>query len=152
MVEILRYTQNLSSEICAERFVWCANSLHASDMRPIGEVIRELRKAKGMTLEDLAAEAGTDSGNLSRLERGLQGYTQERLEVIARGLGISVADLWLEAIGAERVTQKERAMLKKFRLMPDEKQDALQKIIDPVPSGESGKEEINQPTPPAKSA
>ncbi len=36
----------------------------------IGNVIRELRKSKGLTLEALAYEAGMTGGNISRIERG----------------------------------------------------------------------------------
>ena len=63
----------------------------------IGAVIREIRQAKGLTLEEVADAAGTDGGNLSRIERGLQRCVHEVLEGIASGLGMSVAELYLEA-------------------------------------------------------
>lgn len=63
----------------------------------IGAVIREIRQAKGLTLEEVADAAGTDGGNLSRIERGLQRCVHEILEGIASGLGMSVAELYLEA-------------------------------------------------------
>lgn len=34
--------------------------------------LRKARKARGLTLEDVAAKVGTDTGNLSRIERGQQ--------------------------------------------------------------------------------
>lgn len=34
--------------------------------------IRALRKARGLTLKEVADEIGTDPGNLSRIERGVQ--------------------------------------------------------------------------------
>lgn len=48
----------------------------------IGKKIREARKAKGLTLETLANQVDTDTGNLSRLERGLQGPSHELLKRI----------------------------------------------------------------------
>jgi len=56
----------------------------------IGATIRAARKAKKWTLERLAHEAGTDTGNLSRLERDLQGANKDLLERILHVLGISL--------------------------------------------------------------
>lgn len=56
----------------------------------IGATIRAARKAKGLTLEQLALEAGTDASNLSRLERELQGANKELLERILQILGIAL--------------------------------------------------------------
>lgn len=56
----------------------------------IGATIRAARKAKGLTLEKLALEAGTDASNLSRLERDMQGANKELLERILQILGISL--------------------------------------------------------------
>ncbi|WP_431484178.1 LexA family protein [Pseudomonas solani] len=61
----------------------------------IGQTIRKARKAKGWTLEELAHRVGTDTGNLSRLERGQQGARQDLLQKILKELDI--------AIGAETV-------------------------------------------------
>lgn len=65
----------------------------------IGQEIRRRRKASGWTLEQLVDRieklgGRTDTGNLSRLERGQQGYTDDTLRVIAAALGCSVADLF----------------------------------------------------------
>lgn len=56
----------------------------------IGSLIRKARKAKSWTLEELAHRVGTDTGNLSRLERGQQGARQDLLAKILRELGISI--------------------------------------------------------------
>lgn len=63
----------------------------------IGAVIRKIRQSKGLTLEEVAYAAGTDGGNLSRIERGLQRCVYEVLEGIAAGLGMTVAELCMEA-------------------------------------------------------
>ncbi|MGF6153993.1 LexA family protein [Pseudomonas fluorescens] len=57
----------------------------------IGRAIRDARKAKGMTLEELAHQVGTDSGNLSRLERGIQGASQDLLIKILDALGLPLS-------------------------------------------------------------
>jgi len=63
----------------------------------IGNEIRRRRKALKWTIEELAYRIGTDSGNLSRLERGKQGYKHETLLKIAGALGCSVSDLFAES-------------------------------------------------------
>lgn len=57
----------------------------------IGASIRAARKAKKWTLEKLAHETGTDTGNLSRLERDIQNVNRELLDKILQVLGISVS-------------------------------------------------------------
>lgn len=55
--------------------------------------IREHRKAKGMSLDALAAAVKMDKGNLSKVERGHLQYNQEMIEGIAKALGKEVSDL-----------------------------------------------------------
>lgn len=53
--------------------------------------LREWRKAKGLTLIELAQLADLDHGNLSKLERGIYPYSQGVLEKLALVLGVSPA-------------------------------------------------------------
>lgn len=57
------------------------------DTTAIGQSLRVCRKAKGLTLEQVASAAGTDTGNLSRVERGMQTLTINMLGRIAHALG-----------------------------------------------------------------
>lgn len=53
-------------------------------MKHLGTVVRQLRLARGLTLEGVANQVGDyDSGNLSRFERGLQDIAIAKLEAIA---------------------------------------------------------------------
>ncbi len=49
-----------------------------------------------MTLEELANKVEWDTGNLSRLEREVQGTTEERMRRIADALGTTVAELYVD--------------------------------------------------------
>lgn len=49
--------------------------------------IRAWRKFRGKSIDQLAADAGMDKGNLSKLERGLHPYKQDTLDPIAKALG-----------------------------------------------------------------
>lgn len=55
--------------------------------------LREWRKHRNLTLERLAERIGTTAGNLSRIEKGLQPYTQDFLEAAAEALGTEAASL-----------------------------------------------------------
>lgn len=57
----------------------------------IGTTIRQLRKERGLTLNQLAALIESDVGNLSRLERGVQGYSDAILKKLADALSVPVA-------------------------------------------------------------
>jgi transcriptional regulator with XRE-family HTH domain len=59
----------------------------------IGQVIREIREAHKATLEEIALAADTNASNLSRIERGIQGYSPDTLERIAIALGVTVSEL-----------------------------------------------------------
>lgn len=62
--------------------------------KPLHEVIRELREARGMTQEQLAWKAKVTPGHLAQLERGE--VTTPRLDVVrrvARALGVPLKDL-----------------------------------------------------------
>lgn len=61
----------------------------------IGEKIKELRNARGLTLADVEARAGLSDGNLSRIERGKQWLTEEKLYAIAAALNVPVHELFL---------------------------------------------------------
>lgn len=69
-------------------------------MTYIGEVVRRWRKARGMTLEQLANTVSDyDAGNLSRFERGLQGVEEGKLREIASALQVPVSTLYAEVEG-----------------------------------------------------
>ena len=72
----------------------------------IGQVIREIREAHKATLEEIALAADTNASNLSRIERGTQGYSPETLERIAIALGVSVSELHRRMETAEQSAAK----------------------------------------------
>lgn len=62
----------------------------------IGKNIRARRKKLKMTLEQLALEIGSDTGNLSRIERGQQSLTTDKISAIAKALNCLPVDLLSE--------------------------------------------------------
>lgn len=70
----------------------------------VGENIRKFRKARGWKILDLAIRVDSDVGNISRLERGKQGYSDEMLRKIATALGCTVADLFTSTDSVTNIT------------------------------------------------
>lgn len=56
--------------------------------------VRRSRKAKGMTIEDLAHHSELSYSYVGEIERGLRNPTLDVVESLARGLGIDVARLF----------------------------------------------------------
>lgn len=63
----------------------------------LGAALRRLRQLRGLTLADMAYTVGLDPANLSRLERGKQGYSPIVLEKVAHFLGMRLSELFREA-------------------------------------------------------
>jgi len=72
----------------------------------IGQVIRQIRETRQATLEEVAFAADMNASNLSRIERGVQGYSTETLDRIATALGTTVAELHLHAESAQETYPK----------------------------------------------
>lgn len=77
----------------------------------VGSTIRRIRKSKNMTILELANQIGSDVGNISRLERGVQGYSQDILEKIAHSLDVKISDLFASESNTEELAIKGRVPL-----------------------------------------
>ncbi|WAJ29203.1 cupin domain-containing protein [Antarcticirhabdus aurantiaca] len=56
----------------------------------LGPKMRDLRRRKGMTLSEVAEQAGLSVGHLSQVERGLSTPTIRQLQAIARTMGVTI--------------------------------------------------------------
>ncbi|MCB2110555.1 MAG: helix-turn-helix transcriptional regulator [Defluviimonas sp.] len=65
----------------------------------LGPRVRELRKARGWTLEQAAGQAGLARSTLSKIENGQMSPTYEALKKLAGGLSISVPQLFTPSRG-----------------------------------------------------
>jgi transcriptional regulator with XRE-family HTH domain len=61
--------------------------------REVGNRIKALRQAKGVTQDQLAELSGLNRTHLYRLENGKQSMTLRTLKIIADTLGVRVRDL-----------------------------------------------------------
>jgi transcriptional regulator with XRE-family HTH domain len=60
----------------------------------IGAAIRNIRLERGLTLEQVALEADTYAGNLSKIERGQHPPSLELLHKVAQALGMRMSELY----------------------------------------------------------
>ena len=60
----------------------------------IGGRIRELRRQKSMTIEDLAFKSGVHYNYLGDIERGARNPSIESLVKIANGIGVDVGEIF----------------------------------------------------------
>ena len=67
----------------------------------LGERVRELRKAKGWTLDQAATQAGLARSTLSKIENGQMSPTYDAVKKLADGLKISVPQLFTPAAGPQ---------------------------------------------------
>jgi transcriptional regulator with XRE-family HTH domain len=74
----------------------------ASDLnRRIGNRVRELRDARGLSLDTLSGQCGVSRSMISLVERGESSPTAVVLEKLATGLGVTLASLF-DAPAADR--------------------------------------------------
>jgi transcriptional regulator with XRE-family HTH domain len=79
----------------------CAISATADNIHErVRRRLRALRTERGLTLAEVAADAGMDTSTLSRLESGARRLTLDHLPALARALGVRADDLlttpWIE--------------------------------------------------------
>ena len=59
----------------------------------LGARVKELRRRRGLTLEDLAERAGVSRAMISKVERGEKNPTLVVAAKVAEGLGVTIAEL-----------------------------------------------------------
>ena len=105
---------------------------------PMALRIQQLRKARGLTQEVLAAQAGLSRSQLSEIETEAKPANTRRLTALARALGVDVSELFE---GGEREAYRYEIDAIMAEL-PDEDRDALMRIARamrgkvPAPNGE----------------
>ncbi|MEX1027554.1 MAG: transcriptional regulator [Candidatus Paceibacterota bacterium] len=94
-------------------------------MPRFGELLKEFRLAKGLSLREFCSQNGFDAGNYSKLERGRfpAPDSDERVEVYAAALGLKEGgDEWFSLFDAAAA---ERGRLPSDLLSDDETIDKL---------------------------
>ena len=72
----------------------------------MGQRIRQLRKAREWTQQDLAERAQLDYKYVGAIERGERNITLDNIEKIATGFGLEVHQLFLFSAGGDEVSDE----------------------------------------------
>ena len=93
--------------------------------RHFGEILRELRESKSMTVNQLAIYSGLSSGLISKLENKKRGTPKpDTIEKLAKGLKMKYDDLMILA-GYSSTTQKKES---EYTLSEDEFANIVREI------------------------
>lgn len=77
-------------------------------LKLVGATIRELRKEKGMSQEELGERADRHFSYIGKLERGESNITLINLEIIAKALGVGIHQFFTFSHNEERLSEKEK--------------------------------------------
>jgi transcriptional regulator with XRE-family HTH domain len=97
----------------------------------LGARIKELRKAKGLSQEELSEKVGIDSKHLSRIEVGKSYPSIDTLERIANALNVEIKDLFefMHQVRSKELTDNVSKLLKEA---DEDKARLILKIIRAV--------------------
>lgn len=99
----------------------------------LGDKIRELRKKKGMTLEELAQAIGSGKSYIWELEnKGVKRPSAEKLTEIAKILGVTPEYLIDDSSSVEEgeADAVDQAFFRKYQKMPDKTKEKIRKSLD----------------------
>jgi transcriptional regulator with XRE-family HTH domain len=82
-----------------------------SERKVVGRAIKVIRKAKGITQDRLALQAGISPSHLQRIETGERQPTDDALHLMCIGLGISTEDVTYEVETLILVTDPAHARM-----------------------------------------
>jgi transcriptional regulator with XRE-family HTH domain len=90
-----------------------------SDTTSVGRLVRDARLRSGLSQRSLARRAGTSQAAISRIERGLEQPTTERLEQILAGLG------WRPVISLEPIAEHDAEPRRLYQAATEPADDRL---------------------------
>ncbi len=95
-------------------------------LKEIGARISEIRKKKRLTQEELAEKMDVSIQMISNLERGKKAIRPENIIKLCEALDISTEYI-LRGVSSDEELDE---LLRKFRALSREKQEAVERIID----------------------
>lgn len=98
-------------------------------MTTVGEKVRALRKARKLTMDELAAELGLTQSFISQFERGLSGSSQETIEAIAEFFSVSPGLLQDPEVEVDQLDEMSDILSAFSKLPPHKRQAARQMIL-----------------------
>lgn len=116
-------------------------------MSEISDRIKEIRAAKGLTMEQFGARIGLGKSAVNKIEKGINGTTDQTIQSICREFGVSevwlrtgegqmlddAADSILDRLAAEyHLDDRKRAILTAFLKLSPADQDAILRYVNGI--------------------
>jgi transcriptional regulator with XRE-family HTH domain len=83
----------------------------------VGEQIKKIRMAKGLSQKEVINNANLDKAQYSRIESGKTDPSVTTLEKIAKALGCSLADLFASTDELKEINSHDKTLMEKVALM-----------------------------------
>jgi XRE family transcriptional regulator, regulator of sulfur utilization len=106
------------------RGVHCMESV----LRNVGNMIRDIRKSRGWSQEQLAEIAGTKHSDIGQIERGERNVTLRTLEKVAHTLGVEVYSLFEYEIQS-KLAEKKYLITQIINILADMPENDLEKTL-----------------------
>lgn len=91
----------------------------------IGKKIKKIRISKGLSMYRITQITGISGHHIKGIEEGTRQPTIDTLQKLLMPLGISMAELFSEENESYYLTEKEQTLIENFRILDEEKSDAL---------------------------
>lgn len=106
-------------------------------LKTLGLRVKQLRKMKGMSMQELAEKAGYDSkSSIFRIENGQNDISHRKLVQLANALGVSVKEL---VDGIElTVEMEESSLTEKINKLDEVNRIRLQAYVDALLDSQEG--------------
>ena len=96
----------------------------------IGQKVRALRKQRGLSLEELALKCEMNAAFLGHVERGMRCPTIYTIEKISVGLGVSLAELFVEDSIQEKNTAELQHLSDILGQLTPEQAKGVVRLVD----------------------
>lgn len=94
--------------------------------------VNELRRARGMTQQQLADKVGCSKMQVSGIERGKREFSLSMMQRFAAALGVTAGELLHPDDNAFLLAEEERLMIERMRAATPEQREQLQRVSEVV--------------------
>jgi transcriptional regulator with XRE-family HTH domain len=113
----------------------------------VGQKIRSIRDAKGMTAREVVARTGMGAPSYSRIENGANEPTIDSLKKIAAALGVKPGDILDDDFQPDVLPELDtsmRARMKQIESLEEEEQKIVFALVDALAGKKKLKEDIGR--------
>ena len=99
----------------------------------VGENIKKIRMAKGLSQKEVTITSGLDTAQYSRIENGKTDPSVTTLERIAKAMNISLVDIFAIPGELREINSRDQTSMEKISLveaLPDEERKTIYFMLD----------------------